>query len=76
MKMVWRLSAGFALLATAAAAQPQQGPPVRTITQARGDLYKVQSGAGVAAVTVFLVTPERIVRDDPLIPESLPKYAR
>jgi glyoxylase-like metal-dependent hydrolase (beta-lactamase superfamily II) len=49
--------------------QPPQGPPVRTITQVRGDLYKVQSGAGVAAVTMFLVTPEGIVLADPLNPE-------
>ena len=48
---------------------PQAGPPVRTITQVRGDLYKVQSGAGVAAVTVFLVTPDGIVLADPLNPE-------
>jgi glyoxylase-like metal-dependent hydrolase (beta-lactamase superfamily II) len=58
-----------ALLAAAAAAQQPQGPPVRTITQVRGDLYKVQSGAGVAAVTVFLVTPEGIILADPLTPE-------
>jgi glyoxylase-like metal-dependent hydrolase (beta-lactamase superfamily II) len=45
------------------------GPPVRTITQVRGDLYKVQSGGGVAAVTVFLVTPEGIILADPLNPE-------
>lgn len=46
-----------------------QGPPQRTITQVRGDLYKVQSGAGVAAVTVFLVTPDGIILADPLNPE-------
>jgi glyoxylase-like metal-dependent hydrolase (beta-lactamase superfamily II) len=45
------------------------GPPVRTITQVSGDLYKVQSGAGIAAVTVFLVTPEGIILADPLNPE-------
>jgi glyoxylase-like metal-dependent hydrolase (beta-lactamase superfamily II) len=45
------------------------GPPVRTITQVRGDLYKVSSGAGVAAVTMFLVTPEGIILADPLNPE-------
>lgn len=45
------------------------GPPVRTITQVRGDLYKVNSGAGVAAVTMFLVTPEGIILADPLNPE-------
>ena len=58
-----------ALLAAVVAAQAPQGPPVRTITQVRGDLYKVQSGAGVAAVTVFLVTPEGIILADPLTPE-------
>lgn len=71
------LLAGTGLLAGAqqAGAQagraggPAAGPPVRTITQVRGDLYKVQSGAGVAAVTVFLVTPEGIVLADPLNPE-------
>ena len=62
----------LALGAPAAGQAPQgapQGPPVRTITQVRGDLYKVQSGPGVAAVTVFLVTPEGIVLADPLNPE-------
>jgi glyoxylase-like metal-dependent hydrolase (beta-lactamase superfamily II) len=60
----------LALGAAAGAQQPQpQGPPARTITQVRGDLYKVTSGAGVAAVTVFLVTPEGIVMTDPLNPE-------
>jgi glyoxylase-like metal-dependent hydrolase (beta-lactamase superfamily II) len=53
----------------AQALQAPQGPPVRTITQVRGDLYKVQSGAGVAAVTMFLVTPVGIVLTDPLNPE-------
>ncbi|MBI4264493.1 MAG: MBL fold metallo-hydrolase [Acidobacteria bacterium] len=50
-----------------AAAQPAE--PMRTITQVRGDLYKVQSGTGVSAVTVFLVTPEGIILADPLNPE-------
>jgi glyoxylase-like metal-dependent hydrolase (beta-lactamase superfamily II) len=60
----------FLLGVTAAAQQAQpQAPPVRTITQVRGDLYKVTSGAGVAAVTVFLVTPDGIVLTDPLNPE-------
>jgi glyoxylase-like metal-dependent hydrolase (beta-lactamase superfamily II) len=44
-------------------------PPVRTITQVTPNLYKVNSGAGVAAVTVFLVTAEGIVLADPLNPE-------
>lgn len=44
-------------------------PPTRTISLVRGNLYKVQSGTGVAAVTVFLVTPEGIVLADPLNPE-------
>jgi glyoxylase-like metal-dependent hydrolase (beta-lactamase superfamily II) len=46
------------------------GPPVRTITQVTPNLYKVNTGAGVAAVTVFLVTPEGIVLADPLNPET------
>jgi len=45
------------------------GPPVRTITEIRDGLYKVQSGAGVAAVTVFLVTTDGIILADPLSPE-------
>jgi glyoxylase-like metal-dependent hydrolase (beta-lactamase superfamily II) len=57
----------------AMAPQPQQNAapaaPMRTITQVRGDLFKVQSGAGVAAVTMFLVTPEGIILADPLNPE-------
>lgn len=57
----------FALLVPAQ--PPPPGPPVRTITQVAGDLYKVQSGAGVAAVTVFLVTPEGVILADPLTPE-------
>jgi glyoxylase-like metal-dependent hydrolase (beta-lactamase superfamily II) len=48
---------------------PNQPPFVRTITNVRGDLYKVQSGPGVQAVTVFLVTPEGIILADPLSPE-------
>lgn len=46
-----------------------QPPFVRTIEQVRGDLYKVQSGPGVGAVTVFLVTQDGIVLADPLNPE-------
>ena len=66
---------GISALAQAPAGQGGRGggapagPPVRTISQVRGDLYKVTSGAGVAAVTVFLVTPEGIVLADPLNPE-------
>lgn len=56
--------AGEAPAATAAA--PAATPFVRTITQVRGDLYKVQSGPGIGAVTAFLVTPEGIVLLDPL----------
>ena len=64
----------FVLLTGAGDAQQRQGgaapaPPMRTITQVRGDLYKAQSGTGVAAVTVFLVTPEGIILADPLTPE-------
>jgi glyoxylase-like metal-dependent hydrolase (beta-lactamase superfamily II) len=43
--------------------------PVRTITQVTSNLYKVNSGAGVAAVTVFLVTTDGIILADPLNPE-------
>src|SRR5687767_8206842 len=62
------------LLTGAGAARQRQGgaapaPPMRTITQVRGDLYKVQSGVGVAAVTVFLVTADGIILADPLTPE-------
>jgi len=46
-----------------------QGPPVRTISQVTPNLYKVNSGPGVAAVTVFLVTSDGIVLTDPLNPE-------
>jgi glyoxylase-like metal-dependent hydrolase (beta-lactamase superfamily II) len=42
---------------------------VRTIEQVRGDLYKVSTGPGVAAVTVFLVTQDGIILADPLNPE-------
>lgn len=60
--------------APAPAAQSQQAPqapqpPVRTITQVRGALYKVSSGAGVQPVTVFLVTSDGIILADPLNPE-------
>ena len=54
---------------SAQAPQFPQGPPVRTIVQVRGDLYKVLSGAGVSAVTMFLVTPDGIILADPLNPE-------
>lgn len=62
----------FVVLLVPVSAQRQggpPGPPVRTMTQVRGDLYKVQSGAGVAAVTMFYVTPEGIILTDPLNPE-------
>jgi len=58
------------------AAQPPAGPAAaqqtaaaRSITQVTPNLYRVNSGPGVAAVTVFLVTPEGIVLADPLSPE-------
>ncbi|MBI4264044.1 MAG: MBL fold metallo-hydrolase [Acidobacteria bacterium] len=51
------------------AAPPDQQPFVRTIEQVRGDLYKVISGPGVGAVTVFLVTQDGIILTDPLNPE-------
>ncbi len=66
------------LIATAALALPLSGnagqapgaaaatPFVRTITQVRGDVYKVQSGPGIGAVTAFLVTSEGIVLLDPI----------
>jgi glyoxylase-like metal-dependent hydrolase (beta-lactamase superfamily II) len=52
-----------------AGARGNQPPFVRTIEQVRGDLYKIASGPGVAAVTVFLVTADGIVLADPLSPE-------
>ncbi len=66
-----------AALTTTAAAQPPQGPGgggppgavVRTITQVTPNLYKVNSGPGVAAVTVFLVTDDGIILADTLNPE-------
>jgi glyoxylase-like metal-dependent hydrolase (beta-lactamase superfamily II) len=64
------LLAFLSLLSPHVPAQPPPaGPPARTITQVRGDLYKVQSGAGVSAVTVFLVTTDGIILADPLSPE-------
>lgn len=69
--IVGLVGAALAVVSAQQAAQFQQppGPPMRTITQVNGDLYKVQSGAGVAAVTVFLVTPDGIILADPLNPE-------
>ena len=76
------LAASSAILAHAAAAVAQATPapagqpsqaataPVRTITQVRGALYKVQSGPGVQPVTVFLVTSDGIILADPLNPET------
>ncbi len=63
-----------AVIATPLAAQSpaplaQQPAFVRTIEQVRGDLYKVVSGPGVGAVTVFLVTQDGIILADPLNPE-------
>jgi glyoxylase-like metal-dependent hydrolase (beta-lactamase superfamily II) len=57
-----------ATLAGQAPSVPGAAPPpvVRTITQVRGDLYKVQTGQGISPVTVFLVTPEGIILADPL----------
>ncbi len=46
-----------------------QPPFVRTVEQVRGDLYKVVSGPGVGAVTVFLVTQDGIILADTLNPE-------
>ena len=51
------------------ASRGNQPPFARTIEQVRGDLYKVLSGPGVAAVTVFLVTQDGIILADPLNPE-------
>jgi glyoxylase-like metal-dependent hydrolase (beta-lactamase superfamily II) len=60
-------ASGYAGQAPAGApGAPAAVPFVRTITPVRGDLYKVQSGPGIGAVTVFLVTPEGIVLLDPL----------
>ncbi|MEQ1580074.1 MAG: MBL fold metallo-hydrolase [Steroidobacteraceae bacterium] len=64
----------FSLTSSSLAAEAPAGAPgaaasvpfVRTITQVRGDLYKVQSGPGIGAVTAFLVTPDGIVLLDPI----------
>jgi len=69
------LPAPAALAQPAAAAQAAQAaqrpqPPMRSIAQVRGNLYKVQSGPGVQPVTVFLVTSEGIILADPLNPET------
>ena len=44
--------------------------PARTITQVTPHLYKVNTGPGVAAVTVFLATSDGIILADPLNPET------
>jgi glyoxylase-like metal-dependent hydrolase (beta-lactamase superfamily II) len=46
-----------------------QPPFVRQIELVKGDLYKVVSGPGVGAVTVFLVTQDGIILTDTLNPE-------
>ena len=50
---------------SSAIAQP---PPEPTITQVRGNLFRVQQGTGIAGITVFLVTPDGIVLADPQNP--------
>jgi len=67
--MAVALGLGLALATPSLAQAPATAAPQRTITQVRGDLYKVQSGPGVQPVTVVLVTPEGIVMTDPLNPE-------
>jgi glyoxylase-like metal-dependent hydrolase (beta-lactamase superfamily II) len=57
------LVAAFALLPSLAAAQQGQKPPVRSITQVSGDLYRVQNNQHY---TVFLVTPDGIILADPI----------
>ncbi|MBI2189500.1 MAG: MBL fold metallo-hydrolase [Acidobacteria bacterium] len=51
------------LLPSLAAAQQGQKPPVRSITQVTGDLYRVQNNQHY---TVFLVTSEGIILADPI----------
>lgn len=76
------LMAGLSMAARGAAQQAEPGrggpgrgqgapqaAPARTITQVTPNLYKVNTGPGVAAVTVFLVTSEGIILADPLSPE-------
>ncbi|MGE0592649.1 MAG: MBL fold metallo-hydrolase [Vicinamibacterales bacterium] len=58
------LTAGLTADALAQGRGAPQAPPDPVITQVRDNLYKVETGPGVAAVTVFLVTPEGIVLAD------------
>ena len=44
-------------------------PPEPGISNVAGDVYKVETGPGVSATTVFMVTPEGIVLADPLNPD-------
>ena len=53
---------GFTCIPSAIA-QPQQGPPVRSITKLAGDLYRVQNNDHY---TVFLVTPGGIILAYPI----------
>ena len=48
---------------TTVSGQEAQRPPVRSITQVAGDLYRVQNNQHY---TVFLVTPEGIILADPI----------
>ena len=53
----------LALLACAASAQQGQKPPVRSIAQVTGGLYRVQNNEHY---TVFYVTPAGIILADPI----------
>ena len=61
------------LIASPASAQPGRGrggpPPEPLISNVAGDVYKVETGPGVSAITIFMVTPEGIVLADPLNPD-------
>ena len=69
MKRALAAAAIILSVAVVSAQAPPPGPPMRTIVNVRGDLYKVLSGAGVSAVTMFLVTTDGIILADPLNPE-------
>ena len=64
-----RISIALLMIPLSFAQRGPGGPPVRSITEIRDGLYKVQSGPGVSAVTVFLVTSEGVILADPLNPE-------
>ena len=62
---------GLALISSLAAQPPGQGAPSQRSISALGDgLYQVNTGPGVAAVFVFLVTEAGILIVDPPNPET------